>query len=130
MTSRLPLGHRNRCRFVGGIVLPEIPVCGIARRFQIATESIAHLILSFLRMDISPGHFARLFRSEIGVTPTSWVETVRVAAARKLLEAGHEAPKQVAVECFADADTLRRAFVRHVGVTPAEYRKRFGRIAA
>jgi hypothetical protein len=23
------------------------PVCGIARRFQIATESIAHLILSF-----------------------------------------------------------------------------------
>ncbi|WP_306290452.1 AraC family transcriptional regulator [Pseudomonas taiwanensis] len=28
---------------------------------------------------------------------------------------------------FANADTLRRAFVKHVGVTPAEYRKRFGR---
>jgi AraC-like DNA-binding protein len=26
---------------------------------------------------------------------------------------------------FANADTLRRAFVRNVGVTPAEYRKRY-----
>ena len=31
---------------------------------------------------------------------------------------------------FADADTLRRAFVRHVGVTPAEYRKRFTQVVA
>jgi AraC-like DNA-binding protein len=39
--------------------------------------------------------------------------------------------KQVANHCgFADADTLRRAFARRVGVTPAEYRKRFTRIAA
>jgi AraC-like DNA-binding protein len=28
-------------------------------------------------------------------------------------------------EVGAVADTLRRAFVRHVGVTPAEYRKRY-----
>jgi len=35
----------------------------------------------------------------------------------------------VARQCgFADADTLRRAFARHVGVTPAEYRKRFAQI--
>jgi transcriptional regulator GlxA family with amidase domain len=38
-------------------------------------------------------------------------------AARRLLEVGHETPKQVAAHCgFADADTLRRAFARHVGV--------------
>jgi AraC-like DNA-binding protein len=42
-----------------------------------------------------------------------------------LLEDGHDTPKQVAARCgFADADTLRRAFVRQVGVTPADYRKR------
>ncbi len=64
-------------------------------------------------------------RSE--VTPAAWVEDVRVAAARRLLEAGDAAPKQVAYECgFADADTLRRAFQRQVGITPAKYRKRFG----
>jgi transcriptional regulator GlxA family with amidase domain len=32
----------------------------------------------------------------------------------------------VAALCgFANADTLRRAFARHVGVSPAEYRKRY-----
>ncbi len=78
------------------------------------------------RMGLSERHFARLFRQEVGVTPAAWVEDVRVTAARRLLEAGDAAPKQVAFQCgFADADTLRRAFQRHVGITPAEYRKRF-----
>jgi transcriptional regulator GlxA family with amidase domain len=80
------------------------------------------------RAGLSPRHFARLFQHEIGVTPAAWVEESRVACARKLLEAGAEPPKQVAAQCgFANADTLRRAFVRHVGVTPAEYRRRFGK---
>jgi transcriptional regulator GlxA family with amidase domain len=73
---------------------------------------------------LSPRHFARLFHAEVGITPAAWVESARVAAARNLLEHGHEAPKQVASKCgFANADTLRRAFKKHVGVTPAEYRK-------
>ena len=81
-------------------------------------------------MDLSARHFARLFRTEIGITPATWVEAVRVTAARKMLESG-DAPKQVAAATgFTDADTLRRAFARHVGVTPADYRKRFGRMAA
>jgi len=78
------------------------------------------------RMRLSPRHFARLFRSEVGVTPASWVEASRIAAARRLLEGEHAAPKQVAALCgFADADTLRRAFRRHVGITPADYRRRY-----
>jgi transcriptional regulator GlxA family with amidase domain len=88
-----------------------------------ADHSVPHLAA---RLGLSPRHFARLFRSEVGLTPATWVEQARVAAARGLLEAGHDAPKQVAVMCgFADADTLRRAFVRRVGVTPADYRKRY-----
>jgi len=82
------------------------------------------------RMGLSPRHFARLFRHEVGTTPAAWVEQARVAAARRLLESG-EAPKQVAAHCgFADADTLRRAFVRVVGVTPAHYRKSYAGAAA
>ena len=80
------------------------------------------------RAGLSPRHFARLFHQEVGATPAAWVEEVRIAAARRLLEAGRDTPKRVAVLCgFADADTLRRAFGRHLGVTPAEYRKRFAR---
>ncbi|WP_219211182.1 GlxA family transcriptional regulator [Variovorax boronicumulans] len=79
------------------------------------------------RMGLSARHFARLFAQEVGVTPAAWVEGVRVAAARALLEAGEAAPKQVAAVCgFSDVDTLRRAFQRRLGITPAEYRRRHG----
>ncbi|MCQ4628959.1 GlxA family transcriptional regulator [Shinella sp. CPCC 100929] len=101
------------------------------QRWVAANPALDHSVASLgTRLGLSPRHFARLFRREVGVTPAVWVEEARVDAARRLLEQGHEAPKQVAVHCgFADADTLRRAFARHVGVTPAEYRKRFAGLA-
>lgn len=97
------------------------------QRWVAANPSLDHSIANLAkRADLSPRHFARLFRNEVGIPPASWVEAARVSAARRRLELGHEAPKQVAAQCgFADADTLRRAFMRHVGVTPAEYRRRF-----
>ncbi|MCQ8242418.1 GlxA family transcriptional regulator [Rhizosaccharibacter radicis] len=73
---------------------------------------------------LSPRHFARLFRQEIGVTPAAWVESVRVDAARTALERG-EPPKLVANACgFNDVNTMRRAFLRRLGTTPADYRRR------
>lgn len=105
----------------GRSVLQEV------QRFVAANPSSDHSIPRLAeRASLSPRHFARLFHSEVGITPAAWVEAARVTAARQLLEAGREAPKQVAVRCgFANADTLRRAFARHVGVTPAEYRRRY-----
>ena len=80
------------------------------------------------RAGLSARHFARLFQHEVGVTPAAWVEEARIAAARKLLERGDHSPKQVAALCgFSNADVLRRAFSRQVGVTPAEYRRSFTR---
>ncbi len=77
------------------------------------------------RAGLSSRHFARVFRQELGSTPSAWVEAVRIDGARELLEAG-ERPKQAAAACgFGDIDTFRRAFQRRVGVTPAEYRRRF-----
>lgn len=80
------------------------------------------------RAGMSPRHFARLFRAETGLTPAAYVETVRIEAGRRLLETGEIALKQVAGACgFRDVDTLRRAFQRRVGTTPAEYRRRHAR---
>lgn len=77
------------------------------------------------RAGMSPRHFARLFRIETGLTPAAYVENVRIEAVRRLLERDDVALKQVAGACgFRDPDTLRRAFVRRVGTTPAEYRRR------
>jgi transcriptional regulator GlxA family with amidase domain len=99
------------------------------QRWVAAHPAADHSVASLAkRLQLSPRHFARLFRSEVGITPAAWVESVRVTAARRLLEDGQDTPKQVAALCgFADADTLRRAFARHVGVTPADYRKRYVR---
>ncbi|MEW6435805.1 MAG: helix-turn-helix domain-containing protein [Pseudomonadota bacterium] len=100
------------------------------QRWVIANPARDHSVTELAkRAELSPRHFARLFHGEVGVTPAVWVESIRIAAARQMLESGREAPKQVAARCgFADADTLRRAFSRHVGVTPAEYRKRYARL--
>ncbi|MCB8881212.1 GlxA family transcriptional regulator [Acidisoma cellulosilytica] len=77
------------------------------------------------RAGLSPRHFARLFQQELGQTPATWVNTVRIEAARQMLEAG-ERPKQVAGACgFGDIDSFRRAFQRQLNVTPADYRRRF-----
>lgn len=102
------------------------------QRWVAVNPALDHSVASLAgRMGLSPRHFSRLFRSEVGITPATWVEEARVSAARKLLEEGRTVPKQVAVHCgFAEVDTLRRAFARHVGVSPAEYRKRFAGITA
>jgi transcriptional regulator GlxA family with amidase domain len=114
----------------GGQSLPAgRSVLQAMQRFVAANPSSDHSIANLAaRAGLSPRHFARLFREEVGITPAAWVESARVSAARRLLENDRHMPKQVAVQCgFANADTLRRAFVRHVGVTPAEYRKRYAR---
>ncbi|MGY4527258.1 GlxA family transcriptional regulator [Pseudomonas sp. TE21394] len=99
------------------------------QRYVTANPALDHGVANLAeRMGISPRHFARIFQNDVGMTPAAWVEQMRVNAARERLEAGNDAPKQVAAMCgFANADTLRRAFVRHMGVTPAEYRKRYAR---
>ncbi|AZG17216.1 GlxA family transcriptional regulator [Cupriavidus pauculus] len=97
------------------------------QRWIAAHPAGAHDVPSLAaRIGVSARHLSRLFQEEVGVTPASWVEAARVTAARQLLEEGNIVPKQVAAACgFSSVDTLRRAFLRVVGVTPAEYRKRF-----
>jgi transcriptional regulator GlxA family with amidase domain len=78
------------------------------------------------RANMSPRHFARAFRSETGVTPARFVERVRLEAARRRLEESGEPVATVAAACgFATAETMRRSFLRALGVGPTEYRRRF-----
>ena len=78
------------------------------------------------RVGLSPRHFARTFRGAVGLTPADFVEAVRVDAARRMLEDTSLPQKLVAARCgLGDANTLGRAFLRRLSVTPGEYRKRF-----
>jgi transcriptional regulator GlxA family with amidase domain len=75
---------------------------------------------------MSERHFSREFARELGCPPGDYVEQVRVDAARRLLESG-PAPVTVVADRtgFGTAETMRRAFVRRLGVPPAHYRRHF-----
>ena len=76
---------------------------------------------------MSARHFSRRFKDEMGATPAAYVGRLRLEEARRRLEGGAHSLKDVARTCgFADEQNLRRAFRRHVGVAPSEYRERFG----
>ncbi len=80
------------------------------------------------RAGMSPRHFARVFVEQVGLTPARYVETVRIEAARRRLEESDAAVEAIAAECgFGTAETMRRAFLRRVCVSPSDYRNRFER---
>ena len=78
------------------------------------------------RAHMSPRHFARSFRAETGTTPARYVERLRLEAARRALEDTGKPLATVAADCgFGTPETMRRTFLRALGVAPAEYRRRF-----
>jgi transcriptional regulator GlxA family with amidase domain len=78
------------------------------------------------RANLSPRQFARAFAAEVGVTPGKYVDRVRLETARRLLEDTGDGVAEIARRCgYGTAESMRRAFLRTVGVGPAEYRRRF-----
>ncbi|MBL1090597.1 MULTISPECIES: GlxA family transcriptional regulator [Streptomyces] len=80
------------------------------------------------RAGMSERNFTRVFRAETGLTPAAYVETVRIEAARALLETTDTTIEAIARACgFGFAETLHRRFKRTLGVTPGQYRHHFSR---
>ena len=78
------------------------------------------------RAAMSPRHFTRVFTEEVGEAPGAYVERIRTEAARRQLEETDDTLTVIAARCgFGTAETLRRNFVRRLGVSPDQYRKTF-----
>jgi transcriptional regulator GlxA family with amidase domain len=79
------------------------------------------------RAAVSERHLTRLFIKQMGMTPARLVERIRVEAARQALESEDAGVEVIARRCgFGSPETMRRAFLRILGITPSEHRFRFG----
>ena len=73
---------------------------------------------------LSPGRFAHVFRSEVGVPPWRWILDRRLAqAAQRLLHGDDVVPAIAGDLGFHDRHHLSRAFAKRYGISPAGYRK-------
>jgi transcriptional regulator GlxA family with amidase domain len=77
------------------------------------------------RASLSTRQLTRLFRSELGTTPASYVELARIDAARSALDAGRTVSETAHLAGFGSTESLRRAFIAHLGLSPRAYRDRF-----
>lgn len=83
------------------------------------------------RVAMSERTFARVFQKETGISPAAFVEIARLNRAKALLETSSWPLGRVAERAgFGSVEGLHRAFNKRVGVTPGEYRQRFGRVPA
>lgn len=78
------------------------------------------------RAGMGERNFIRRFKAATGRVPGAYVQMLRIAAARELLERGVPSIQAVCSRIgYEDVAFFRGLFKRHTGMTPAEYRARF-----
>jgi transcriptional regulator GlxA family with amidase domain len=72
--------------------------------------------------------FLRRFQQATGLRPTEYCQQLRAAKARELLELTNRSVDQIAWEVgYQDPAAFRKVFNKMVGLSPTDYRRRFGR---
>lgn len=109
---------------VSGTPMRDLPAWAKTRLTQtLDVNTLAKVVA------MTPRTFARQFEIHFRTTPARWVQSLRVEAARQHLEAKELPLKAIARNTgFRDEQSLRRAFLQQLSMTPKEYRERFGTI--
>ncbi|MEG6617027.1 response regulator [Peptococcaceae bacterium 1198_IL3148] len=75
---------------------------------------------------LNPQYFSRIFRREVGVSYTDYVNKLRIEYACKLLETTNYPAYRISSECgFTDPSYFNRVFVQQMNVTPKAYRQKY-----
>jgi transcriptional regulator GlxA family with amidase domain len=79
------------------------------------------------RAHMSLRNFVRRFKQATGDSPLMYLQKLRVAAAKRLLESDHRTVQEISDAVgYQDVAFFRNLFQRHTGVSPSAYRQRFG----
>jgi transcriptional regulator GlxA family with amidase domain len=80
------------------------------------------------RMGMSARHFTRVCLRETRMNPGQFVDRMRVEAAQQMIDSSAMGLKEIADACgFQTPLSMRRAFLRILGITAGEYGSRFKR---
>jgi transcriptional regulator GlxA family with amidase domain len=72
-------------------------------------------------------NFVRRFKQATGDSPLLYLQKLRIAAAKRLLENDQRTVQETSDAVgYQDAAFFRTLFQRHTGVSPSAYRRRFG----
>lgn len=97
-------------------------VCAYLEQHYVATVSLEEL--SALA-GMSKYHFLRSFTRQRGISPYSYLQTIRIGNAKKLLEQG-VSPVEVALRTgFSDQSHFSNFFKKLIGLTPRQYMRIF-----
>ena len=79
------------------------------------------------RVGMSVRNFVRRFKQATGDSPLIYLQKLRIAAAKRLLEGKHRSIQEISDAVgYEDVAFFRNLFQRHTGVSPSAYREKFG----
>lgn len=78
-------------------------------------------------LNMTPRTFLRRFKTATGETPLSYLQKLRIEAAKPMLEQDRMTVQEVSLAVgYEDPTYFRGLFKRHTGVSPRDYRERYG----
>jgi transcriptional regulator GlxA family with amidase domain len=126
MFLRRPGGQSQFSAQLSGQVAHREPLRDVQRLIAEHPEADLSVPALAAAANLSPRQFSRAFTAETGVSPGRYVDRVRLETARRLLEDTADGVAEVARKAgYGTAEAMRRAFLQALGVSPAEYRRRF-----
>lgn len=76
-------------------------------------------------LGVNPSHLSRVFKKELGMTLTDYVNQIRIEEASYLLDHSNDSVTAIASSVgFNDPNYFSKVFRKWAGVTPHDYRKR------
>jgi YesN/AraC family two-component response regulator len=87
-------------------------------------ENINHKTLSKL-LDLSPNYLSALFKKEVGMTLTEYIQTEKIKEAKKLISYSDTSISEIcSLLNFNDQSYFTKLFKKYTGITPKQYREK------
>lgn len=122
-------GYREQCyyqQFIPNLNHCDNVITDAQRRLQ--SEFGKHIKISDLARDccLTERTFLRRFTKATGIKPSEYLQRIRVQKACDLLENSSTTFEQIAYKVgYEDVSAFRKIFIKIMGLTPKEFRKRF-----